>query len=138
MKKIILAIIFFFLLLPNINPAGAYWWERYLKPIPTRKPIHIQMWNITPTIKKTPIPTPKITATPAIVPTTVPTSVPGHILWGAYTGNTLASLTDFETRVGKQVDVNGVFVGWGSNGAFATSIANSLKSQGKTFGLDDH
>ena len=55
---------------------------------------------------------------------------PSSVVWGAYTGNTLDSLNDFQQQVGKQPNINAVFVGWGDD--FPTSIANTLRSNNQT------
>lgn len=89
----------------------------------------------------TPTPTPPSTGSgPVAAPTPVPTPTPtpvapppssGKLLWGAYNGWGAAAITDFEKLVGKQANMQAVFVGWGSNGDFP-DYAGGLKSQGKT------
>jgi len=51
-------------------------------------------------------------------------------IWGAYTGNTTESFTDFQKLVGKKADLNAVFVGWPD--PFPASIAIPLKNGGRT------
>ncbi len=51
-------------------------------------------------------------------------------LWGAFTGNTASSLVDFQQQIGKRVDLNAVFVGWGDQ--FPFEVANVLKPNNQT------
>lgn len=55
-----------------------------------------------------------------------------RLLWGAYAGDSPASLTDFETLVQKPVDIQAIFTGWGSSGSFPSNFKSSLADKGKT------
>jgi beta-mannanase len=57
---------------------------------------------------------------------------PSTLQWGAYVGDTPASLTTFETLVGKSANIQGVFVGWGSGNSFPSEFKASLADKGKT------
>ena len=70
------------------------------------------------------------TSTPGTNPATTPSTNPGNTQWGAFIAG--GNLTSFESQVGKQVNMQAVFIGWGGNGSFPTQLANTLKSQGKT------
>ncbi|MGE5425479.1 MAG: SH3 domain-containing protein [Bacillota bacterium] len=60
-----------------------------------------------------------------------PTPIPKPTLkWGAYAGNNPGDLESFEKLVGKQADIQAVFVGW--NDPFPWEIARRLKNSGKT------
>lgn len=50
--------------------------------------------------------------------------------WGAYTGGTASSLINFESLVGKKVDLFAVFVGWDS--PFPSNLTSVIGGQGKT------
>ncbi|MDP3882881.1 MAG: glycosyl hydrolase [Candidatus Staskawiczbacteria bacterium] len=62
-------------------------------------------------------------------PTVLPSSSSSK-MWGAYTGNTASSFTNFEQQVGKQADINAVFTGWGDS--FPVDLASPLKSNGQS------
>jgi len=51
-------------------------------------------------------------------------------LWGAYTGNTASSFSEFERAVGTMADMQAVFIGWYE--AFPADIALSLKENNQT------
>jgi beta-mannanase len=50
--------------------------------------------------------------------------------WGAYVGDSENNLATFESLVGKPVNIQSVFIGWGDSFPFST--ASNLKSSGKT------
>lgn len=51
--------------------------------------------------------------------------------WGAYTGNYPTALPLLESLIGKEADMQAIFVGWGADGKFPTGY-DSLVRQGKT------
>lgn len=70
------------------------------------------------------IPLPPITIPP---PITLPKTT---LQWGAYAGDSANNLAAFESLVGKPVNIQSVFIGWGD--AFPSSTASNLKLSGKT------
>ena len=54
------------------------------------------------------------------------------VKWGAYVGWRLGDIADFETRVGKAVNHQALFVHWGNENEFPATLAQPLKNAGKT------
>ncbi len=70
----------------------------------------------------------------AVHATSTPPQTPApKLLWGAYVGDEVADLPQFEAQVGKSVDMRAFFVGFGDD--FPLAIATSLKPEGKTLVL---
>ncbi len=81
----------------------------------------------------TPTPTPIPTPTPTPTPTTTPTSTPIKISWGAYVGNQLTDAANFEALIGKKMNLQSIFIGWGSSdGPFPSEYGPTVRDQGKT------
>lgn len=134
----------------NVNfDSNADGWciEKYytLAPVGTPTP------TPTPTTTPTPTPLPASPATPtsptstpippatSTPPTSVgtssistPPSSSSALLWGAYTGDTPSSLSAFETLVGKPVNMQAIFVGWGTDAPFPSEFGATLRDKGKT------
>jgi hypothetical protein len=70
------------------------------------------------------------------VPTTIPTPtitpVPSSgIQWGAYVGESVSDLAYFEGKIGKPVNIQAVFVGWGQYGVFPSQYKATVGDKGK-------
>ena len=59
-----------------------------------------------------------------------PNTTPHVLEWGAYTGNNTNDLANFETLVGKKVNIFAYFAGWDMN--FPSDLATTIGAQGKT------
>jgi hypothetical protein len=71
--------------------------------------------------------------TPTSTPTsTPPTSTSTKLVWGAYVAGTVADAAAFESLVGKQMNMEAIFVGWGSDGSFPSEYGPSVRDKGKT------
>lgn len=119
----------------NAVPAGT--WIYQVRSLSTSKKITYS--NEAPV--SVPFCTTSVATVPASTPETVapppPSGTPAVVTtsslkWGAYNGWEDNALAGFETTVGKQADMQAVFVGWGSNGQFPSSVGSVLKPQGKT------
>lgn len=89
----------------------------------------------TPVVPTPVVPAPVIPTVPPVAPVTPPVvTVPviptpaTSFQWGVFLPS--VSLSTFEQSVGKQANMQATFVGW--NESFPSSLANSLKSSGKT------
>jgi len=75
---------------------------------------------------------PSISSTAYIGDISQTTSTPAvsAVQWGAYTDGSLA---DLESRIGKPVNIQAVFIGWGEqDGAFPTEYSPTIAQKGKT------
>jgi hypothetical protein len=68
---------------------------------------------------------------PAPAPAPAPTSSPATILWGAYTGGVTADITNFESQVGKKMNIVAVFVDFAAD-SFPAEFKTAVADQGKT------
>ena len=57
---------------------------------------------------------------------------PKVLLWGAYVGDPRTNLSDFESLVGKKVNIVADFEGWGADGSFPSDLSSLVGQQGKT------
>ena len=59
-----------------------------------------------------------------------PTQKKYQQVWGAYTGNTVDSFISFQKQVGRQAQINAIFLDWGKS--FPASSANPIKNADQT------
>src|SRR3989344_3496324 len=97
----------------------------------------------TPQPSKSPTKTPTPTKAPTLTPTLTPkptsapqsTQVPqanSKFLWGTYTGWNVSDVINFESKVGKKINLLATFVHWGNESEFPLDLANYAKANGKT------
>lgn len=61
-----------------------------------------------------------------------PTSTSRAIQWGAFVGYTATDISDFETLVGRPVQILSIFVGWGPGAPFPSEFGPLARDTGKT------
>ncbi len=84
----------------------------------------------TPSPSPAPSPTPTPTPTPTPVTSPTPTPVAGTIQWGAYAGETVSEIQNFETLMGKQTEIVSVFYAFTDD--FPTTYQSAIGAKGKT------
>lgn len=75
----------------------------------------------------TPMPTPA-SSTPTTTPS--PTHPPSALLWGSYVGDNISDLDNFESLVGKRVDIYAYFSDWETD--FPSHLKTKIGGAGKT------
>lgn len=78
----------------------------------------------------TPPPAPQVTPPPAAP--TPPPAAQAKRQWGAFVGYDAASTNAFESLVGKTMNLQAVFAGWGSSGGFPEGFEFIARDKGKT------
>ncbi len=113
------------LLAQNTNSyhGSKHGWSRYNGYVSTPTPAPVVPVVPTPVVPAQVPAVPVVPAPAAPIQTQTPS-----LKWGVFLPSD--SLSSFEGTVGQQADMQAIFVGW--NESFPTSMANSLKSSGKT------
>ncbi len=67
--------------------------------------------------------------------TNAPTPAAPPLLWGAYVGDTLSNAAHFETLIGRTMDMQAIFVGWGKDETFPFEYGAAVRDKHKTLVL---